>query len=124
MRHAPAALLLAPAGAAAAADSLNRAFAAGGRIDDQALIFYGYLDRADVYQRLAERCDFEPVFEPCLEAVRLARRDYKTALGLAQELGWSGVAHQVQGSLDRLGIREQLIQSQVLLPACSFLSVI
>jgi CHAT domain-containing protein len=96
----------------AAADSLNRAFSVAGRIQDDKVLFYGYLDRADMYQKLAERCDFERVFQPCLEALQHARKDYQAALALGDKLGWSGLAGQVQGFLRRLGVREEMIRSQ------------
>ncbi|WP_200381346.1 CHAT domain-containing protein [Thiococcus pfennigii] len=96
----------------AAADSLNRAFSVVDRIQNDKLLFYGHLDRADLYQKLAERCDFERAFQPCLEAAGLARRDYEEALALAQGFGWSGLAREVQGFLRRLGTREGLIRSQ------------
>ncbi len=96
----------------AAADSLNRAFSVVDRIQDDKLLFYGYLDRADLYQKLAVRCDFERAFQPCLEAAGLARRDYEEALALAQKLGWSGLAGEVNGFLRHLSLREDLIRSQ------------
>ncbi len=95
-----------------AADALNRAFALEAAVADDKLLFYGYLDRADIYQKLAEQCDYERDFAPCFEAVALARRDYTAALGKAEALGWSGLAEQTRGFINRLGMREQLIRSQ------------
>ncbi len=95
-----------------AADSMNRAFAVKAAIKDDKLLFYGYLDRADVYQQFAEKCDYERDFESCLDALKRARRDYQSAYELANRLGWSGLAEQTQGFIRRLGIRKQLILSQ------------
>ncbi|MEJ2427009.1 MAG: CHAT domain-containing protein [Candidatus Thiodiazotropha sp.] len=97
---------------AGAADSLGRAFASAGGVTDDKLLFYGYLDRADVYQKIAEKCDYERNFEPCLKAVTLADRDYRAAQGIAEKLGWDGLADQMRGFLKRLEIRKQMIESQ------------
>lgn len=95
-----------------AADSMNRAFALAGVIEDDRQLFYGYLDRADVYQQIAEKCDYERDFKPCLDAVQFAHRDYKSAYDIASQLGWSGLANQLQGFIRRLDIRKQMIQMQ------------
>ena len=97
---------------AGAADSMNRAFAVKAAVKDDKLLFYGYLDRADVYQQFAEKCDYERDFEPCLDALELARRDYSSAYEVASRLGWRGLAEQTQGFIQRLEIRRQLILAQ------------
>jgi hypothetical protein len=38
----------------AAAESLNRAFSVASAIDDQTVLFYAYLDRAEIYQKLGK----------------------------------------------------------------------
>lgn len=95
-----------------AADSLNRAFALQELVGDDRLLFYGHLDRADVYQKLAEKCDYDRDFTPCLNAVELARRDYQAALAKAEGLGWSGLVTQTRGFLSRLRVREEMIHGQ------------
>ena len=95
-----------------AADSLNRAFALEEVVGNDKLLFYGHLDRADVYQKLAEKCDYDRNFTPCLKAVELARRDYKAALAKAERLGWSGLVTQTRGFLSRLQVREEMIHGQ------------
>lgn len=95
-----------------AADSINKAFGVKSSISDDKLLFYGYLDRADVYQHFAEKCDYERDFKFCLENVELARRDYQAALQTAQKLNWQGLAQQTQQFLKRLDVRKQLIESQ------------
>jgi len=94
-----------------AADSMNRAFAVAGTIKDYKDLYYGYLDRADVYQHFAERCDYERDFQPCLDAVERARRDYESAYAAAKRLGWDGLAQQARNFITLLGVREQLIRS-------------
>jgi CHAT domain-containing protein len=95
-----------------AADSMNRAFAVKEAIIDDKQLFYGYLDRADVYQRFAEKCDYERDFKSCLDAVERSRRDYKSAYAAAHRLGWDGLAQQAQGFIGRLEMRKQLILAQ------------
>ncbi len=63
-----------------AADSLNRALSLVPQIEDKALKYYVYLDRAEVYQKLAEKCDYQRSFEPCYEALELSKADYEKAL--------------------------------------------
>jgi CHAT domain-containing protein len=95
-----------------AADSMNRAFAVAGGVKDEKDLFYGYLDRADVYLKFAERCDYERDFRSCLDAVERARRDYESAYATAKRLGWDGLAQETQGFIQRLEVRKQMIQSQ------------
>ncbi len=96
----------------AAADSMNRAFYVQDAIEDDKLLYYGYLDRADVYQKFAEKCDYQRDFNPCLDAVDRARRDYQAALALARKLQWAGLAEQTEKFIHRLEIRRQMIQQQ------------
>lgn len=95
-----------------AADSMARAFAVAGSIKDEKDLFYGYLDRADVYQHFADKCDYERDFHPCLDAVERARRDYESAYSAARRLGWDGLAQEARGFIVRLEVREKLIRSQ------------
>nr|WP_320016899.1 CHAT domain-containing protein [uncultured Desulfobacter sp.] len=95
-----------------AADSMNRAFYVQDAIKDDKLLYYGYLDRAEVYQKFAEKCDYQRDFNPCLDAVDRAQRDYQAALALARKLQWAGLAEQTQNFIQRLEIRKQMIQSQ------------
>ena len=95
-----------------AADSLNRALSLVPQIEDKALKYYVYLDRADVYQKLAEKCDYQRSFEPCYEALELSKADYEKALQIARQMGFHGLASQTEGFLQRLEIRRSMIKSQ------------
>ena len=94
----------------AAADSLNRAFALPGIEDD--LLFYRYLDRSGVYQRLAEKCDYQRNFDACFQALNRRREDLTKALGIAQKLGWAGLAKEMEGRLRDADVRAMLIGKQ------------
>ena len=95
-----------------AADSINKAFTVKSSVKDDKQLFYGYLDRADVYQHFAEKCDYERDFKPCLDGVEHARRDYEAANQVANALGWEGLAKQSKAFIQRLEIRRQMIESQ------------
>jgi tetratricopeptide (TPR) repeat protein len=95
-----------------AADSLNRALSLVPEIHDKGLQFYVYLDRADMYQKLAEQCDYQRSFEPCYEALELSKADYAKALQLAREMAFHYLASQTEGFLRRLEIRRSMISSQ------------
>lgn len=96
----------------AAADTLNRAFSASAGLNDQTLLFYGYLDRADIYLKLAEKCDYQRVFEPCYEALKHAKADYTQALIIARRLGYDGLAKYTEWFLQETEKRGELIKSQ------------
>ncbi|TKB88236.1 MAG: CHAT domain-containing protein [Nitrospira sp.] len=95
-----------------AADSINHAFAVVGTIKDDRDLYYGYLDRADIYQHFAEKCTYDRDFKTCLDAVERARRDYESAYAAARRLGWDGLAQQARGFSASLEDREQLLRLQ------------
>ena len=96
----------------AAAETLNRALSEAKGIRDESRLFYGYLDRADVYLKRAERCDYERDFAVCLDAVNRARTDYTEALRIARQLGYAGLAAMTESFLREVGVREQMVRSQ------------
>jgi CHAT domain-containing protein len=93
-----------------AADAYAQAFALASQIKDEKLLFYAYLDRADAYGKMAEKCDYENNFEPCYEQLNLAKNDYLEALRLAKKLGYAGLASQTQAFIDRLELRRQMFR--------------
>ena len=94
----------------AAADSLNRAFALPGIKDE--LLYYAYLDRSDVYLKLAEKCDYQRTYDVCFQALDRTRQDLSKALAIAQTLGWTGLAKQTEDFLRSANARAELIGSQ------------
>src|SRR3989454_9564409 len=97
---------------AAASAYLDRALALSGELEDKAKPLYGYLDRADVYLKRAEKCDYERSFDLCYDALNLARADYEQALRRAQDLGFSFLAQDTRGFLQEVEQRRALIRSQ------------
>jgi CHAT domain-containing protein len=97
---------------ARASDLLSRAFAVVEPLNDRARLFYGYSDRAEIYQKIAEKCDFQRTFRICLEAVDLAKADYEQALAHARFLGHVGLAKLTEDFLRALENRRALIRSR------------
>ncbi len=103
-------ILVAQGNTAGAADSLNRAFALGAAVKDESL-YYGHLDRAEIYLRIAQQCDYKRSYQPCLEAIDRSRSDYQQARETAHRLGWEGLARMTQGFIDELKLRRTMIES-------------
>lgn len=95
-----------------AADTYNRAFMLTSGLKDEALLFYAYLDRGEVYQKLAEKCDYERTFHLCYEQLDLAKKDYSAALGIARKLGYNGLARITEDFLKNLEIRREMFRSR------------
>jgi tetratricopeptide (TPR) repeat protein len=70
----------------AAADTFNRALEVARQVGDQTRVFFAYLGRAEIYQKLAEKCDYQRSFEPCYEAMQHAKADYQRAREIARQL--------------------------------------
>jgi CHAT domain-containing protein len=93
-------------------DALNRALAMAETMGDKTVLVFAYMDRGEVYQKHAEKCDYQRTFAPCYEAFRLARKDFERTLTLAQELGWAGLIPPTREILKGLDLRLRLIEMQ------------
>lgn len=93
-----------------AADSINQALADVGTIQDDRDLYYGYLHRADIYQHFGGKCNYDRVFETCLDALERARRDYESAYAAATRLGWDGLAQVTRGFSASLEDLKQLLE--------------
>ena len=96
---------------AAAADSLNRALDLAPQVTEEKL-FYPYLDRGDVYQKLADKCDVQKDTSVCQKQYELARADYERARAVAQKRGWSGLQKLTDSFLSGLATKQAMLQSQ------------
>jgi CHAT domain-containing protein/tetratricopeptide (TPR) repeat protein len=96
---------------AAAADSLNRALELAPRVSEEKL-FYPYLDRGDVYQKLADKCDVEKDIGVCQKQYELARADYERARAVAQKRGWTGLQKLTDSFITNLATKQAMLQSQ------------
>ena len=97
---------------AAAGDYLDRALAMSGQIDDKNKLYMGYMDRADIYEQVARKCDYQRNFDVCYQSLELARADYQKGLAITQELGYTYFSQLFQGFLKNLDTRKAMIQSQ------------
>jgi CHAT domain-containing protein len=106
------AIQIAQLNVAAALDTFNREVTVAARASDPINSFYAYLNRSDIYLKTAERCDFQRAFEPCYQALDLARADLQQATAIATKLGFAGLANQAQDFVKGLEQRRALIKSQ------------
>lgn len=96
---------------AAAADSLNRALDLASQVAEEKL-FYPYLDRGDVYEKLAGKCDSQKDINVCQKQIELARADYERARSIAQTRGWTGLQKLTDSFITGLAAKEIMLQSQ------------
>ena len=94
-----------------AIQTLDRAFSIAADVDDRGLFFYGYLDRADVEQKMVQNYMEERNFAKARDAGDRAKNDYQRALAVAQALGWNGLADQTRSFLKTLEMRRTLLDT-------------
>ena len=91
--------------------TVNREIAAASQAKDPAP-YYAYLNRADVFIKIAERCDYQREFDPCYQALDSARADLQQAVGVARKLGYSGLARQAEEFIGSVEARRALTKSR------------
>jgi CHAT domain-containing protein len=94
-------------------DLLARAFELGPRLRDRSLLLFAHLDRADLFQTLAEKSGASKAYDAQLQSLDVAKDDYEAALKLAREFGYAGLSAQIEGFLRRLTIRQQMVGTNV-----------
>ncbi len=78
----------------------------------QKYFLYFYFDRADIYLKFAEKCDYEKSLEPCYEALDRAKEDFSRVLAIAEELGYQGLVDHVKSVLRDADMRRKMISFQ------------
>src|SRR6516164_2795005 len=96
---------------AGASDDLNRALAISAQVDKKKL-YIAYMDRGDIYEQVARKCDNDRNFDVCYQSIELARADYQKGLAITQELGYTYFSQMFQGFLKSLDVRKAMIQSK------------
>ena len=97
---------------AGASDTLNREVEVAAQAKDPMTAYYAYSNRADVYLKTAEKCDFQRVFKPCYQALDRAHADLQKALEIARNQGFLGLARETEESIDEVNSRRALVKSQ------------
>ena len=95
----------------AAGEDLDRALAMSSQIDDRKRLYVAYMDRGNVYEEIARKCDYQHNFDVCSQSLDLARADYQKALAITQELGYTYFSQMFQGFLKELDTRQAMLQS-------------
>ena len=97
---------------AAASDTLNREVEIAAQAKDPMTPYFAYLNRSDVYLKIAEKCDFQREFEPCYRALDRSRADLEQALAIARNQGFPALARQTEQFIANVETRRGLIKSQ------------
>ena len=87
---------------AGASDTFNRDVSVAQKARDPLKLHYAYLGRAEVYQKLVERCDVKRAFEACQQALNRARADLEQALSLVKPPQLLALASNVEQQLETL----------------------
>ena len=96
---------------AGASDDLNRALAISAQVDKKKL-YIAYMDRGDIYEQVARKCDNDRNFDVCYQSIELARADYQKGLAITHELGYTYFSQMFQSFLKNLDMRKAMIQSK------------
>ena len=96
---------------AGASDDLDRALAMSVEVEEKKL-YIAYMDRADIYEQVARKCDSDRTFDVCLQSVELARADYEKGLAITQELGYTYFTNMFRDFLKNLAVRKAMILSK------------
>src|SRR5260370_21685169 len=97
---------------AAAAEYLDRAMAISSQVEKKLLVYFAYLDRANVYRNRVEVCTNEPRFGACYEALNLWRVELEHARGICQDLGYQYFLQVIRSESDDSDVLQQLVQSK------------
>src|SRR5208283_4805122 len=90
----------------AAGDYLDRALAMSDQIDDKKKLYLGYMDRGDIYDKIAIKCDYQRNFDVCYQSLEKERADLQKALALTQELGYEYLSNLFRGMIKTLDLRK------------------
>src|SRR5262245_8917648 len=96
-----------------AGDLLGRAFALAPQLRDQSLVLFTYLDRADVFVKLAEKSGATKAYGSQLENLQLAQADYEAALKLARQFGYATLYPVIEQFLREMTYRRRVVENNV-----------
>ena len=96
-----------------AADLLARVFALAPQLQDQSLVLFAHLDRADVFVQLAGKSEATKAYSAQLESLQLAQADYEAALKLAHQFGYATLYPTIEQFLRELTFRRRMVENNV-----------
>jgi len=96
----------------AAGDYLDRALAMSEQIDDKKKLYVGYMDRGDIYDQIAQKCDYQRNFDVCYQSLEKERADLQKALAITQELGYEFLSNSFRGMIKGVDQRRAMLQSK------------
>lgn len=95
-----------------AGDTTNREIAAAEQATEPTAAYYAYLNRSDVYLKLAEQCDYNTSFDACNQALDRAKSDLERASSIVRRLGYTGMVQQTDQFLRDVAARRVMVQSR------------
>jgi len=98
----------------AANDSISRSLPLARDLKDQMFLFYGYLDRGNIYAEMASSCDYDRGVTDCSDALNRAKADYEQARSVVMKLGHDFLSNHMSGILRKLEMRRLLVKSKEL----------
>src|SRR5947199_4768122 len=96
-----------------AADFLARAFALAPQLQDQSLVIFAYLDRADVFVQIAEKSGATKAYSAQLESLQLAQADYEAALKLARQFEYTSISPTIEQFLREITVRRRMVDTNI-----------
>jgi CHAT domain-containing protein len=95
----------------AAGETTNREVAVAEQATDPTAAYYAYLNRSDVYLKLADKCDYKSTFDACNQALDHAKADLEQASSIVRKLGYPGMVQQTDQFLRDVAARRAMVQS-------------
>jgi len=95
----------------AAGETTNREVAVAEQATDPTATYFAYLNRSDVYLKLADQCDYNTSFDVCNQALDRAKSDLDRASSIVRRLGYPGLVQQTDQFLRNLSTRRAMVQS-------------
>jgi CHAT domain-containing protein len=95
-----------------AGDTTNREVAVAEQATEPTAAYYAYLNRSDVYLKLAEQCDYNTSFDACNQALDRAKADLEQASSIVRRLGYAGMVQQTDQFLRNVAVRRAMVRSQ------------
>jgi hypothetical protein len=101
-----------------AGETTNREIAVAEQATDPTAAYYAYLNRSDVYLKLADQCDYNTSFDACNQALDRAKSDLERASSIVGRLG-TGLVQQTDTAMSPPTAGVEQFSGQLPLPCFS-----